>query len=214
MERNNIDNIFKEQLSGIEITPISVSWNDLEPSLMGQRKTLKWSLLKVAASIILLIGVSLILTRVTSTVDEENISFISSENISYPRLLTPNETKWTETSFIMSSQKASQVILVEEEKSETQLARTVNDKLPILEIQSITKIEITTPDSSLDQNDINYLSTSAESIKIRYVAKQSPSEKFTFDKALGLAQKTSPADLLASLRNAKNEFLNETFRLN
>ncbi len=226
MDQKRIDRLFREKLNSYEAVPSSSSWDEVKKQIDSKNSTpiYYW----VAASITLLIvswvlwpkGTVHDLTPIASAVNQPSMQKALDWSIPEPEKVEKSVA--TETTQPVMVEPDPATSLVAEEKTQSLEAEQPEEILP-LELESKTAVA----EANVEQTDIDEVLSTEEAlikvditkIKITYIASSTPKEKPQevdslkgFKKFIAFAGKLSPGDVLADIREAKDDFISSGFK--
>lgn len=224
MDEQNIDRLFREKLGGLEVAPSTPSWNLVEKQISGRKnKPYYW-----AAAVVLLVAVFSLLP------DSENIAdTIASHEINHPVEAIQKEMGMPVATSLQNKVSKPRIEITKKEhltqdlepvdngkSADPRPAETISGK-----IQEALASEAVSPSSTLalEQPITPVLSDKKElpPIKITYIASQKRSFKgdskkidtpSNLQKLIAFTEKIDPAEMLANMKSAKDQLINEGFK--
>ncbi len=224
MSTHKLDRLFNEKLSNHEMTPSSEAWELLNERLTHKKNNKNY--LKYAALIILLISISAIVVIP---------SFYDSNSDSYASIIVDKPTqeqfnfKWNlkdgKKNGIAITSSQQQIATVsgqrsaEKENSQpailkpSEIREDVIAKSETFELESIRTLPIDFQNISLN-DQIEPFTIKSPTVKIKYIAENDKNaEDKKLKKIINYARANSPVDILADIRNAKDQFISEKISL-
>ncbi|MEO9477463.1 MAG: hypothetical protein ABJG41_18095 [Cyclobacteriaceae bacterium] len=212
-QSNKTDELFSSRLEGLEMMPSDAAWAQVQSGL-NQGKA-KWfiPIMSAAATIALLIVGALIIFKSEDTTknyltginDHPPYEKMEISHIAVPERKTQEDTKQKPKliQFVAQSTPANTPL---KEKAEVIEIFAPETKSISMEIAEVKTPEVITIHSSDVENEI-----ALAPIKITYIAQSEGSESEPIvgkiNRVVEVAKHTSPAELLADLRDAKSNLL-------
>lgn len=230
MDQERIDQLFRERLNSYEAVPSKEAWASVEKQI-GRKSTpiFYW----VAASISLLIAVSWILYPRTITPSD---STPIATSVDHPIPLKVKMYAWklpeTHEELMVGNQAVkaqSPASFVASNESKVSLRKEeiieIEDTLP-LELESITEValadielsseKIVTQEVDKNLNTVTPIKIELSKVKITYIAaeesKQAVDSTGGIKKLFAKAGRISPGDVLADIKTAKDNLINNGFK--
>jgi len=224
MSTHKLDRLFNEKLSNHEMTPSSEAWELLNERLTHRKNNKTY--LKYAAAIILLISVSVILVIP---------SFYDRNWDSYATIIVDKPTqeqfnfKWNlkdgEKNSIAITSSQQQIAVVSDQRNtekeysqpetfqSSETRKDVIAKTETFELESISILSVDIQNISLN-DQIEPFTIKQPTVKIKYIAENDNNkEDKKLKKIINYARANSPVDMLADIRNAKDQFISEKISL-
>lgn len=224
MDEQNIDRLFREKLGGLEVAPSTSSWNLVEKQISGRKnKPFYW-----AAAAVILVSAIILLP------DRENITnTIASHEINHPVEAIQKEMGMPVAISLPIKANQSRVEIIEKEHMTQAIEPVDNVKYAdveptetiVGEFREALASETGSPSSTLpmEQSTSPELSDKKElpAIKITYIASQKRSIKgdsqkidtpSNLQKLIAFTEKIDPAEMLANMKSAKDQLINEGFK--
>jgi hypothetical protein len=208
-QSNTTDQFFHDQLQGLEMTPSAAAWDQVQSGL-SHNKTIKlFPILGIAAAVAIVVVATLVIFRT----NEKEQTYLAGVNdhptdhrielapISVPQQPEPvkNRIKNTKRPFVAHAEPTfkNDIKLTEIVAPETKMIAV---ELPVVAAPQI----ISTQSAPLQENTLT-------PIKITYIAKSENPESDPImekiNKVMEVARGTSPAEILADIRDAKMNLL-------
>ncbi|MFY0599976.1 MAG: hypothetical protein JXR03_09920 [Cyclobacteriaceae bacterium] len=219
---NKTDDFFSSRLTSIEVEPSADSWAKVQGQI--GKKVTPWYLNKVAAAILLLFT-SATLVYLVSTGKEDDKNALIGETIVSPSI---DETIGFESPNILSAKTQNTAVHSKKAIKKESIAIAVKKTEAVKKDISMTNmesIEILSPPriaiNFLENNQPNEkpdihkgnnesIKLEQQRVKIIYIAKSESPESDRandkFNRVRTVAQNVSPSNLLADLRDAKDNF--------
>ncbi len=200
-------------MGSYQITPTEDAWGRIEDRLRPTGNFTKTLIFKIAAILIILFGVVLTVTNINLDNGIEPLAI----NVDGPFVISENSLKISQ----LQGHISHEIIPVETEESSKNIQPSIQiaivsiDKIPVLNVtkKSFENVNLSIPE--LIEADFNQ--PTFTKIKIEYYADATdtadPASKGKLGKFLKQAWNTTPADFLADIRDAKDNFINETLNL-
>ncbi|MEQ9232299.1 MAG: hypothetical protein RIF46_16580 [Cyclobacteriaceae bacterium] len=219
MENKKLDRFFQEKLARHETTPSNEAWNQISAELKGKKRPVVW--MRVAAAILILAvsAVAVIQLNDNSTTTGE-VVYINPDHpvkIETPVFelpvfekveTVPVEKKTTPA----RNQKSARQFAAVEKTSEPETIELL-DAPEIHPIESMALIEMPEPEIIEEVDEAALLPQL--SVQITYIASSQPEpdtlktdDKTKMGKLIAKAREISPGDMIASIRETKNNFFN------
>lgn len=209
-QSNKTDSLFRDRLISLEVSPMEDSWSGVQQGL--ERKATPWGWYGVSLAIaIVLMVVGFLLWPVVSNVERSQIV----GRIDHP---TVQATTWPDASLRKVPKKTPELVnqtlavnpKIKKYDSKTR-GRNAEEKTATVELQpilNVISIDIAIVDIIPEITEIE--AQEAMPIKITYIADENAEhqDRNKLNKMIAVAQKLSPADMLADIRDAKNNLLN------
>ncbi len=212
MDLNKLDNIFREGADQFRPTPGPDTWQKIQGELNHEKTSWKFYL-GIAASLVVLV-VSAIIFMNDTTTTSKSTAVIEGD-------FGPETVVAADMMIPVKSQDLGIPIKEEKEKITSPIANPVLEMEPVktqmLLAQVPTKIGYMTSINEPIIHEIKLSEPQQDKIQIQYIADATndakDSSKGKIGKLLDLAQSTSPAEMLANMREAKDNFLSSKFSL-
>lgn len=217
MESKKLDRLFQDKLARQEVSPSDDAWNQISSELNQEKRPVVW--MRVAAAIVILAISAVVVVQLNN---EPRTGVLAGINPTHPVI---EEQTWDfpeikKTEPVKVEQKAT---LVKRQPKQTQFAavetrETVIEQevleLPELTpIQSVAIIEVSEPE--LSEEEILEETLPQLSVQITYIASHAPEQDTTktddktkVGRLIAKAREISPGEMLASIRETKNNFFN------
>jgi hypothetical protein len=224
MSTHKLDRLFNEKLSNQEVTPSQEAWELLNERLTHKKNNKAY--LKYAAAIILLISISAILV-IPSYFDnhEDNYASIVVDRPTQESFNFNWNLKEVEKNKMVVNSSQQQIAASENQtdnvysqpqpatKQNSEKAEYVIAKTETFELESIRKISVDVHNISF-KDQIQPFSVNSPTVKIKYIAENDDkAEDKKLKKIINYARANSPVDILADIRNAKDQFISEKISL-
>jgi len=223
---NKLDRLFKEKLGRNEVSPTPQAWNQLKDVIGEQGKPKFW--LSIAASVVLLAVSTLLILSPSESSEVRSGTVVTPD---YPMPLA--EFEWNLPAF-------EEAVEVKEEDKTTRVrskfettetvAKVKTPKEAVEKTNNLEAIpELPTVESDVQEaiavvdlkkhEGTNPMEASAHfQVQITYQASEVPAEvtdeKTRVGKLFAKARQIKPGEMLASLRETKNDFFNGSKKLN
>ena len=86
MSTNNLDNLFASKLKGATSAPSEEAWGKLSSQLNDSRNSAVYMWLRIAASVVVVLGLSYYFYQNTNDTTQQVISYEVSDNVNYPNV--------------------------------------------------------------------------------------------------------------------------------
>ncbi len=209
-QSNKLDAFFKERINELEVPPMPESWGKVQQSLPSKKTPWAWiGITATAAMIAIAFGLFLFTPKGSISNRGENIA----GQIDHPKTQAIAWPKISRPEVVQTQKKAKprQKLVATAPIEKTQQPVTEVVEMPKLaELEPEMKIAIEVAKLDIETEAILEKTEEPKPVKITYIAAETPEgeEKNRLNKMLTAAQKISPADVLADIRDAKNNLLN------
>ncbi|MEP4533113.1 MAG: hypothetical protein ABJ004_08500 [Cyclobacteriaceae bacterium] len=214
-QSNKTDELFSSRLEGLEMMPSEAAWGQVQSGL--NKGKAKWfiPIMSTAAAVALLIVGAIIIFKSEDTTknyltginDHPPYEKIEISHIAVPELKTQDfKAKKSRTLQFVAQGASTPTDIPQKETTDLIEIFAPDTKSITMEIAELRTPEIIAPHSSNSANK-----TTLAPIKITYIAKSESSESEPIvgkiNRVMEVAKHTSPAELLADLREAKSNLL-------
>ncbi len=211
MDQTKIDRLFREKADNYQPTPSADAWKVIDNQIHPKREHWK-QYLKVAALLGVVLSTVLILLKVDQ--EETATSIAARTEIDHPQnvreaiISIPEKQKEiTESTDAVSEATTEPELTIEPVQRETQF----------ITLQNVQRKKIMPEFTQPDIPGIYQLKPAESKIQIKYYAYATPVEdeasKGKIGRLFEYAQNTSPAEMLAKVREAKDDFINSKLNL-
>jgi hypothetical protein len=209
-QSDKIDELFRAKLFDLEATPMVASWDQVQKQMTKKRTPWSWYAASIAAA------VTLILVSIVLLFPSQKKSTYISGQVDHPVLMnriypaTPVRIDTEVAHAVIQPKKAvlkykTKPAIIE--NHEEQLVEiTISEEIAPISVAAISDLT----EEVIETNITLLEAPTTDVIKITYIANESKDEneeKNRLNKMLTAAQKLSPAEVLADLRDAKNHLL-------
>ncbi len=215
MEENKLDKLFRESAEQFSPTPIPSSWTMIENQL-EDRKAPIWKYTTIAASVVLIIGFILFINKGTFN-SQENTIIAQIEVPEKKHEIQLNLKVPTYSSLSISVKTENSINkkpILDRSMQDLAIEETTNLEILVIDIERINSISIA---SSVSPELPDIFKESEAIIQIKYYADATQTEKPSSKRKIGdlidIAQSTSPAEVLANIREVKDNFISTKFSL-
>jgi hypothetical protein len=221
MDENKIDRLFKEKIEIFEITPAPKSWDEIDGRIGS--KSVNWMLIgRVAAAVLIMLSVSLLFI-------EDHVESIEvAQNVAVDELVNPDPVKESNVEFIadalvdedksmITKEVVPMIVVSDPIHTEIQFELPQPDKMQLLTLTSISYAKIGDHMIENQQFEVIHAGSKEPKISITYIAEATPAQEKSSKGKLGklwqYAKNSSPAEIMADIRDAKDQFLESKMSL-
>ena len=215
---NKIDRLFQDKLARYEVTPTPQAWEKVKAELDGKGKPMIW--LRIAASVALLMVSAFLILRSTESVPSESSTFVTPDHPmplanfqwNLPEIEPRDEVKKEAKLAPIKTKLVVKETLASVEETQKAI-RSFDNLQTIPEMPLIIEIELEEAVAVLEV--VNRVDNKVEAlpqfqVQITYKASESPVElpeqKTKVGKLWAKARQIKPGEMLASMRETKNDF--------
>ena len=212
MDNNKLDRLFREHLDQAEYTPKAESWDAVKGQISQSSKGGLSIYMKVAAAVVFVLTATWVIIQTQP--QSGNVLLIS--NINHPIPASTYQWEWPEIEMETRLDLTHPVIdttpktmMASRQTEEEVMKRT---EIPLFDLSAINNIELAV---AMERPTLQLApkapAPESPNIKITYIATQPSDTTKTnmFSELISLAKETQPMDLLADLRDAKNNLFNK-----
>ena len=213
MGQNNIDQFFRERLDSIHVTPKEDSWNEIKESVSASTRN-RWRTSMAAAAIFIALSCMFVLSpidKLKSSSAQVTKSSMEDKTVPEKTVALVPDKEFFAASVPSTTRKAHKIT----PKMAPEPAAHLNFETLSLEAKT-NAILVTQSEPAITSNPFDLINTPSK-ISIIYLANATPdtsqASKRKIDKLWNYARNSAPADIMADIRDAKDQFFDSKISL-